>query len=452
MLSNFTDLAMEQSKQISNLGAALQDTILWDSICPQPASSSTASPLWSEVVVRNRNGRLGQCSPPSCLNLANRYSILADSEAGSKTGSKQMPAAVDLSAAATPRRSPPPACLPAAQAVDQPDSRRLLLPGPSDAAVNSGAAAGGENSPDGGGGSRAADSKADCRSRHEDISHRPLKVRSTSTTSSIRRQLLRVAVDRRSDGLPSRPAVAAVICPRNPGSTSPLDPSADALVAAHQPSSLCALGQVGGEGEVPRQHTGLGPRPASPQLTPSPPLTIILGDSIIRNVSIYNSRTVVFPGATVAVMIDKIQDVAMSFPSADSLVLHVGTNDVGKRQSESLKRDFTRLFGVLKNLHYMVSISGPTPTIGRGGDRFSRLLGLNTWLQSACRAHNVHFIDNFNLFWQRTELFARDGLHLNYVGAHTLSSNLSYYFHHHFSYISSPQQTQTDLSTCTSQL
>ena len=152
-------------------------------------------------------------------------------------------------------------------------------------------------------------------------------------------------------------------------------------------------------------------------LTPSPPSTIILGDLIIRNVSIFNARTVVFPGATVVDTTDKIREVAMSFPSAGSLVLHVGTNYIGKRQLELFKSDFIRLFSVLKYLHHKVSISGPSPTVGRGSGRFSRLLGLNTWLQSACRAHNVHFFDNFNPFWQRSKLFAVDGFHLNFAGA-----------------------------------
>ena len=123
-----------------------------------------------------------------------------------------------------------------------------------------------------------------------------------------------------------------------------------------------------------QHHTGLGPRSASPQLSPAPPSTIIVGDSIIRNVSVHNACTVVFPGATVAVIIDNIQDVALSFPSAESLILHVGTNDVCKRDSEVLKSDFN-LFGLLKNLHYKVSISSPTPTAGCGNERFSRLLG-----------------------------------------------------------------------------
>ena len=378
---------MEQSKQISTLSAAIQNTILWDSTCPRPAASSTPSPLWTEVVVRNRNGLHGRCSSPR-LNLANKLSVL--SEVGSQTGApeaalrptfqadssassrqmtktkavtrrssacvthtaatatshleprqpmhgptvspaKQTPAAVDAPAATTSRRTPPPPSLPAAQVGDRPVSRRLQPSGSSAPPVCIGAAAGGVLSPTGDSADWPVVTRADCRSQCESI--------------SARRQLLRNAVRRRPGSLP-----APAICLQNPGSTSPVEPSAAAPVAAHRPTIPCASGLAGRKGVVQQQHRG--PRPASPQLTPSPPSTIILGDSIIRNVSIFNARTMVFPGATVVDITDKIQEVAMSFPSADSLLLYVGTNDVGKRQSELLKSDFIRLFSVLKPVLY----------------------------------------------------------------------------------------------------
>ena len=171
--------------------------------------------------------------------------------------------------------------------------------------------------------------------------------------------------------------------------------------------------------------------PNADNRSPSPPsTTIIIGDSIIRHVSLHNAHTVVFPGATVAVITDRIQEVSTSFPDADSLIVHVGTNDIKKQQSELLKREFIQLFGVLKHLHYRITISGPTPMLGRGLERFSRLLSLNTWLQSACLTHNLNYINNFDIFWHRDNLFAVDGLHLNLAGARALSSNLLYGIQH----------------------
>lgn len=70
-------------------------------------------------------------------------------------------------------------------------------------------------------------------------------------------------------------------------------------------------------------------------------------------------------------------------------------------ESEILKRDFISLFNLLKDCNKSVFISGQIPTFRRGIGRFTRLLSLNTWLQSVCSSHNTDLIDNFNLFWER---------------------------------------------------
>ncbi|CAJ1055557.1 Borealin%2C partial [Xyrichtys novacula] len=110
-----------------------------------------------------------------------------------------------------------------------------------------------------------------------------------------------------------------------------------------------------------------------------PPTTLIIGDSITRYIRFFNAITHCFPGAT----------------------------DTGKT----------------------VFISGPIPTLGRGGERFSRILSLHTWLQSTCPTHNFGFIDNFNLFWDRASLFSHDGIHPNRLGSRMLSCNIQYMIH-----------------------
>ncbi len=53
---------------------------------------------------------------------------------------------------------------------------------------------------------------------------------------------------------------------------------------------------------------------------------------------------------------------------------------------------------------------------------FSRLLGLNTWLQRTCSTKGVNFIDKFNIFWG--QLFKLDDLHPNKLGARVLKDNI----------------------------
>uniref|UniRef100_A0A8C6LFJ3 SGNH hydrolase-type esterase domain-containing protein n=1 Tax=Nothobranchius furzeri TaxID=105023 RepID=A0A8C6LFJ3_NOTFU len=155
------------------------------------------------------------------------------------------------------------------------------------------------------------------------------------------------------------------------------------------------------------------------------PTTLIIGDSIIRNVRMRGELTLSFPGATVKDIAAKNPGLLALHPHVSKVFIHAGTNDINKQQSELLKHDFIHLFNLLKNSDVSVYISGPTPTLDRGIGCFSRLLSLNTWLSSATVMHNIGFIDNFNIFWGRRHLFGADGLHLNRQGTRALAMSLA---------------------------
>ncbi len=109
------------------------------------------------------------------------------------------------------------------------------------------------------------------------------------------------------------------------------------------------------------------------------PRTLIVGDSIIRNVSSRTATTCCFPQATVSDVNKELRSIVMKHKTANRVIIHVGKNDIRKRQSEMLKQDFSELFETLQRLEVQSFISGPLPA--RGTNMFSRLLGLNTWLQ-----------------------------------------------------------------------
>lgn len=151
--------------------------------------------------------------------------------------------------------------------------------------------------------------------------------------------------------------------------------------------------------------------PVNPQ-QPSPrplfaPTTLLVGDSIFRHTRFFNVSTHCLLGATVPIILDKLLlGLLHSFlSSAKQLIVHVGANDAACQQSEITKKDFNDLFSFLSGCGKAVFISGPISVLARGVGRFSRILSLHTWLQSACRAHNIGFIDNFNLFRNRSSLF-----------------------------------------------
>ncbi|XDV11987.1 hypothetical protein PO909_000760 [Leuciscus waleckii] len=158
------------------------------------------------------------------------------------------------------------------------------------------------------------------------------------------------------------------------------------------------------------------------------PRTLIVGDSIIRNISSRDTTTCCLPQATTSDINRELQNILMKHKTANRLIIHVGKNDIHKEQSELLKKDFNELFETLKRLKVQTFISGPLPA--RGTNRFSRLLGLNTWLQKTCNIKGVNFVDNFNLFWSQRQLFHRDGHHPNKLGSRVLKDNIYFSLNH----------------------
>lgn len=164
----------------------------------------------------------------------------------------------------------------------------------------------------------------------------------------------------------------------------------------------------------------------SPEDRVDAPTTLVIGDSIVRHVRMREALTVSFPRATVTEIAGKIPDILSSHPQAKRIIIHAGTNDIARQQSELLRQDLRHLFNSISQSQVTVLISCPTPTCGRGIVGFSCLLGLNTWLSSACNSYHVGFINSFDVFWETRHLFGPGGLHLNRAGACVLSANLAY--------------------------
>ena len=159
--------------------------------------------------------------------------------------------------------------------------------------------------------------------------------------------------------------------------------------------------------------------------------TLIVGDYTLKNVrSSTNTKVLIYPNDTVSDLTRRIGNIVEEHPNVQNIVLHIGTNDVVKRESEVLKKDLIDLLNTVSYLKAEVTISGPLPPIGRGDEKFSRLMNLNTFLYSTCSARSVCFIDNFNFFWDRRHFFTRNGVLLNRSGVQLFLSNLFYFLRH----------------------
>ncbi len=163
------------------------------------------------------------------------------------------------------------------------------------------------------------------------------------------------------------------------------------------------------------------------------PQTLIVGDAAVndvRSMCSKNTKVLCFPKDTVSDLAERILHIVAEHPTVKNIILHIGTNDVVKQQSEVLKEDFNNLLNIVSSLNAEVFISGRIPPVRRGAERFSRLMALNRWLSAACTVHSVHFIENFYFLWGRRHLFKADGLRLNKSGVKLFSSNLFYFLRH----------------------
>ena len=110
--------------------------------------------------------------------------------------------------------------------------------------------------------------------------------------------------------------------------------------------------------------------------------------------------------------------------NVSKIILQIGVNDIKGRGSESIKHDLKE---VIKNIHKMgkdVIISGPFPTPNMNSECFSRMVCINDWLVDSHSDLDIHFIDNFDLMWNKRALFVEGFDVLNNFGSMVLSNNI----------------------------
>uniref|UniRef100_A0A3B3TLN8 SGNH hydrolase-type esterase domain-containing protein n=1 Tax=Poecilia latipinna TaxID=48699 RepID=A0A3B3TLN8_9TELE len=131
---------------------------------------------------------------------------------------------------------------------------------------------------------------------------------------------------------------------------------------------------------------------------------LIVGDETVNGIShVCNpkkTRVVSFPGDTVSDLLSLTADQ----PNMETLVVHVGANDLAKQKSEILKKDFNILLDTMGKLKMKLFLSGPIPSPQWGDEKHSRLGMINKWLIKTCSASSVTFIDNLWIYWQRFHL------------------------------------------------
>uniref|UniRef100_A0A3B3W1V4 SGNH hydrolase-type esterase domain-containing protein n=1 Tax=Poecilia latipinna TaxID=48699 RepID=A0A3B3W1V4_9TELE len=156
------------------------------------------------------------------------------------------------------------------------------------------------------------------------------------------------------------------------------------------------------------------------------PRVLIVGDETVNGIShVCNpkkTRVVSFLGDTVSDLTRKVLSLTADQPNIETLVVHVGANDLAKQKSEILKKDFNILLDTLGKFKTKLFLSGPIPSPQWGEEKHSRLGMINKWLIKTCSASSVTFIYTLWIYWQRFHLFGRGGRNLNKHGIRLLTN------------------------------
>lgn len=222
--------------------------------------------------------------------------------------------------------------------------------------------------------------------------------------------------------LPDPPAAS-----HRPG--SPLRPRAGASTLRPPPPprpSAAASLQRSPRLSVSQRRVPGGPqqreRPTSPSTVP--PSVLVVGSSMVRHVAIPKAETCCYPGAKVLDINTTIKPLLSEYPSATTVVVHVGANDIKNQESEQLKTDFRSLINTLLDTGRTCIVSGPFSSPRYWDMKFSRIRNLHVWLKGYCCSLGITFVDNFTTLSDRNELFAPDGLHPNRTGSLLLARNM----------------------------
>ncbi|XP_078056734.1 uncharacterized protein LOC144480983 [Mustelus asterias] len=180
--------------------------------------------------------------------------------------------------------------------------------------------------------------------------------------------------------------------------------------------------QVSGTESVPVAQKGKGGRSRA----------LVIGNCIVRGTdrrfceSERDSRLVCcLPGARVFDVSDRVFKILKGEGDQPQVVVHTGTNDIGRKRDGDVRQKFRELGWKLRARTNRVVISGLLPVPRASEERNREREQLNTWLQEWCRREGFRYLDNWRSFWGRWDLYKRDGLHLDQRGTNILGGKFA---------------------------
>ena len=143
----------------------------------------------------------------------------------------------------------------------------------------------------------------------------------------------------------------------------------------------------------------------------------------------YHPKDVVvcLPGARIEHVTERVEQI-MGRGNGGSIVIHIGTNNVDKEGKTAIVEKYRSLLKKTKQARVgQIILSGILPVFGNRirGYRNSKRMAVNGMVKQLCKEEEVGYVDLWDSFVGKEEMYARDGLHISGRGASVFAEGLS---------------------------
>ena len=158
---------------------------------------------------------------------------------------------------------------------------------------------------------------------------------------------------------------------------------------------------------------------------------IFVGDSMVRKTDSRLSKgedvVVCLPGARIDRVTERVEKI-MGRGNGGSLLVHVETNNAEKEGTTAIIEKYRNLMKKTKQARAgQIILSGISPVFGNRiqGYRNSKRMAVNGMVKRLGKDEEVGYVDLWDSFVGKEEMYMRDGLHLSGKGAAVFAEGLS---------------------------
>ena len=149
---------------------------------------------------------------------------------------------------------------------------------------------------------------------------------------------------------------------------------------------------------------------------------IYVGDSIVRKTDSRLNKgedvVVCLPGARIEHVTARVEKI-MGRGKGGTILVHIGTNNADKEGTTAIVDKYSKLLKKTKEARVgQIILSGILPVFGNriDGYRNSKRMAINGMVKRLCKEEDVGYVDLWDSFVGKEEMYLRDGLHLSGKG------------------------------------